>query len=585
MSMTSSDRPSTIDIGHYWRVIRRMWWVVLLGGILGGAAAVVYLAMTPPVAEATTQVNVTVITTDPFNSDRAASGLIDAETESQLTRSSRVAQEVADVLGDVTPAEVRAATSSTVLADATVIRISFAGPDPATARRGADAVAASYIDYRSDLAENRRTQILDVLSARRDTLRAELSAVNLRFAGAAPGSPELADAEADRALLTIELNSLLGQVTSLEALGTAGGFVLTAADDTEITITPGVTLTLMTGALVGVVGGLMVAFALNRRHGRLLDDSDLLGMGAVTILTHVPGRKARVPADDDDLDAIRVARERVLAGLDAPHAVVAVIDYTGGAGCSDVGFNLALSLAEGGRHVRVVLPSWPADALASIQNLVVGHAGGDLDGAELLADTRVRLSTGTPSSEAEPSRHDIALVVTPPRASRSERLTAARSADLVVVLVALSHTRADDIQQGLDEMFSVGTHSFGAIIVRNERSSQPPAAVVHWVREVGQIDKSAPAAAASNVGEDEGTTGNSNEHSDEGTTGNTDEHSDEGTTGNTDQGSDIGLDSSEPALTRANRLVTTFEPAEDGAGGVGEVGFEGEALAVDLDGC
>ena len=38
-------------------------------------------------------------------------------------------------------------------------------------------------------------------------------------------------------------------------------------------------------------------------------------------------------------------------------------------------------------------------------------------------------------------------------------------------------------------------------------------------------------------------------------------------------------------LTRANRLVTTFEPAEDGAGGVGEVGFEGEALAVDLDGC
>src|SRR5665648_559063 len=36
-------------------------------------------------------------------------------------------------------------------------------------------------------------------------------------------------------------------------------------------------------------------------------------------------------------------------------------------------------------------------------------------------------------------------------------------------------------------------------------------------------------------------------------------------------------------LTRANRLVTTFELAEDGAGGVGEVGFEGEALAVDLD--
>ena len=39
-----------------------------------------------------------------------------------------------------------------------------------------------------------------------------------------------------------------------------------------------------------------------------------------------------------------------------------------------------------------------------------------------------------------------------------------------------------------------------------------------------------------------------------------------------------------PDLTRANRLVTCFEPREDVAGGVGEVGVEGEALAVDLNG-
>jgi hypothetical protein len=30
--------------------------------------------------------------------------------------------------------------------------------------------------------------------------------------------------------------------------------------------------------------------------------------------------------------------------------------------------------------------------------------------------------------------------------------------------------------------------------------------------------------------------------------------------------------------------VTCFEPLEDVAGGLGEVGVEGEALAVDLDG-
>ena len=33
-----------------------------------------------------------------------------------------------------------------------------------------------------------------------------------------------------------------------------------------------------------------------------------------------------------------------------------------------------------------------------------------------------------------------------------------------------------------------------------------------------------------------------------------------------------------PVLTRANRLVTCFEAVEDGAGGVGEVGVEGNTL-------
>jgi hypothetical protein len=42
--------------------------------------------------------------------------------------------------------------------------------------------------------------------------------------------------------------------------------------------------------------------------------------------------------------------------------------------------------------------------------------------------------------------------------------------------------------------------------------------------------------------------------------------------------------SADPGLTRANRSVTCFEPLEDVAGGVGEVGVQGEALAVDLDG-
>src|SRR5690606_29367974 len=85
----------SLDIGHYLWVLRRQWVVVALCMVLGAVAAFAYVTMSPKVAIARTTVQLNVIMTEPFSSQRPASGLLDASTEANIARSHVVAERAA----------------------------------------------------------------------------------------------------------------------------------------------------------------------------------------------------------------------------------------------------------------------------------------------------------------------------------------------------------------------------------------------------------------------------------------------------------------------------------------------------------
>ena len=169
------DRTVSLGLEHYVFVLRKQWRVMVLILILSIVVSGAYLLLTPRLATATTTLNLNVITTEPFNPQRPASGMLDEATEADIARSHVVAVRAAELLGeDTTAAEVREAAGVSTSPGATVVKVSFSAPTEQEAIDGANAVAEAYLEFRSDQATERISTILAMLSEQVDTLNEAL---------------------------------------------------------------------------------------------------------------------------------------------------------------------------------------------------------------------------------------------------------------------------------------------------------------------------------------------------------------------------------------------------------------------------
>ena len=231
--------PVSVQWRTYGMVLRDRWRLLVAGAAIGALLSGGYLIAIGKTATATTDVNITVISTDPFSSSKNAAELIDATTESKIATSQAVATTASEEVGGaVTAAQLRRGVAAELVSEATVMRISYANADPELARAGADAVAAAYLDYRETMAQRRLTKMYDNLEGRLTELRDELVAVNARSADAASGSPEANQAASDRDLITSEINSLLESKNALDTVDTSGGSILNAAADNQVRTSP-----------------------------------------------------------------------------------------------------------------------------------------------------------------------------------------------------------------------------------------------------------------------------------------------------------------------------------------------------------
>src|SRR5690606_10234565 len=130
---------------YFW-VLRRQWRLIGLITVIGIVAAAAYLAVTPRHAIATTKLTLNVIMTDPFSSQRPASGLLDASTEAAIASSHVVAERAAEILGaSVTATEVRDSYTAELSSSAAVVTLTFTAESAQAAILGADTVAKAYL--------------------------------------------------------------------------------------------------------------------------------------------------------------------------------------------------------------------------------------------------------------------------------------------------------------------------------------------------------------------------------------------------------------------------------------------------------
>lgn len=480
------DGNASLELGRYARILRRRWRVVVLGGLIGLLAAGGYLLLRPVTYSSSALVAVNVISSEPFNNTKNPSALIDQQTEVQTARSSAVVSATAAGLGSgVTRQEVRRSLKVELLADATVLRVTYTGDSARESIEGADEAARNFLDYRGALAAQRITTITDQLSKRRDLLRDQLLRANRELANASDGSGAASQAESDRQEFLAELDSLVTQINATNGIDTTGGTVLTSAQDTGAYASPRQRLVLAAGLFGGLLLGLVACFVRNTLDRRLFDADDVRAAGGGPLLARLRAREETLPAASDDLDAVRSAWERLLTSMPDQDPVLAVADISSRTVPSEVALNLAIPMCDAGRNVEVVLMEYPPDVVAQVVRLldlyptdtpgqVTRLASRDHPGltvsllGEQGADTRtVDLLRAVLGDEGRPA--EITVLALPPTVSRSARLAAGRLADASVIIVAHKTSRADVLRELADELHAVRAGIAGSVMVPRGR--------------------------------------------------------------------------------------------------------------------
>lgn len=491
--LESTEGPS---LSYYGAVLLRRWRLILAAGLIGLWCALALLWLIPQQATATTTVSLDLITNDPFNPSRSAAGLLDLEGETQVAGSAVVAERASSALGsDLSPTDVKAAIDVSGVPDTSILRVSATEGTPEDARSVADAVATEYLGYRSEQAQRRIDRTLESSRTRLEALRSDLADVTAResAATAAKDANARTQAEADRYLVTLEITSLLSEVATNQAIDTTAGAVLTPADSNPVTLSPPALPLLATGLLVGLGLGVLGAFLLGMRAGRVRSGRDLVNSGGHRFLGKLAENEVDFPPRGRDLEQHRAIRERLLADprFSAQRGVLGVIDQAKNGAASDVSLGIAYAMAEVGFPVQFVGLGMPPELTRRA-----------LDGLKLEPDHQMGSSTvyvsrthpnltfvapqehrGTAPSDPVSrdvrnellSRRETGVVVLglPPGASEATSTAACRVSELVVLVASARSTSMSDVQRISREADSVGATIIGSILIGRRRSLAP----------------------------------------------------------------------------------------------------------------
>ncbi|GGD45429.1 hypothetical protein GCM10010915_28390 [Microbacterium faecale] len=430
--MSHVESTTTIGIDHHLRVLARQWRIIVAVTLLGMVVAGGFLLVTTDRITAMTQVNLSVITTEPFSPQRAASGLLDDATEAAIASSYVVARRTASELDDGTTAgALHEAIDVTISEDGTIARVYATAATREDAIAHADAVTSTYLGYRSDEAELRRDAIVANLTERVDALNADLAEVNESLASAGSAHQE-AQAASDREQILAELTQILSERTSLSSLVTTGGSVLTSAAQNPVTVAPSRKIAVATGIGGGLALGMLLAFVRDPRDRRLRTAAEIARATGTRVLARMQNPSARPPLSDADAENLAVIRERIIANLPATRRLLVIDDADVACGTAA---ELVATLAETGKRARLADPGMPDAA--------------HLDG-------------------------DGVVIVTPYATSdgQAELLAAVRQADAAILVAREGTTTSTTTRAVLDELHHAGVRFLGTVVYRRLRGAR-----------------------------------------------------------------------------------------------------------------
>jgi capsular polysaccharide biosynthesis protein/Mrp family chromosome partitioning ATPase len=489
----------SFEFAGYLGVLRRRWWVVLVLACVGIVAAGAYIAGSPKAYTAVATVNVTATGINQSQGGAVAGGrtsnAVNLDTESQIVKSSTVAAIAARNLhSPLTPTALLGNVSVAVPANSSILQISCQAKSPQQAVACANAFAAGYLQNRSATAAATTSSQLKTVRNQLSGLEKSTTRLTLQIRSLPVNSPQRASAQSQLQSDSSQLRSLANQAASLsaQAAASSGGSIISKATPPSTPSSPKKKIILPGGLLAGLLIGLIIAFAWDKRDTRIKDARNLGQFGEPTLLT-VSGKELEreplaSPRSAAGLEFMELARS-LTAGRVRDDQLLMVAGASPGPSVTVTAANLAVALARTHSAVILVCPAGQgtAELLGLPESRVLDVRGAaELAAGEVSLDELALQPAGFPglrvlvlASDLHDLPHaqarrlagqlrssaDYAVIQGPAEVTGPDSFALAEYCGAALLTVEISSTKRADIEDSIRRLTRLGTSVVGLAVL------------------------------------------------------------------------------------------------------------------------
>lgn len=438
-----------------------------LAGLVAGAW---YGARKAAWHEATAVVLISPLRGNPFSPDGTGSDLVNLETEAQLVRSHRVADDViAQLELDTTAAELLEGVRVEVPINTQLLRVTAVNRDPDQAVAESQAFAEAFLSFRISRARAASKVSADQVSQQIDELQEELQRNSEQLAEYQANSPDAVLLRQRITDGTTQLGELKAELAALKATRADPGEVVTPAALPESGLLGPRELMAGLGLLAGLALGLGLTALRARRDGRIRSLEDLEDAG-------VPALGEVTDGGDGDDVATAGVRSGVLASLPQRPLTLALVSAGEEVHVAD---GLARSMARARNEVVLIdLVGDPIKRREGFSDLILDRVGVD-DVLRPVTSHLSKLAPGTdpkrlPDLLSSPDMPEIlgelgkrgdVLLLDAGRVQDPACQAIVRHTDGVVLEVEAGRTRLHDIATARAVVWSAGGQIIGLVLV------------------------------------------------------------------------------------------------------------------------
>lgn len=505
---TGSNSPleGSPSISDYLEVLRRRKWVVLAFLFVTLNSAVLFTYTRTPIYDAQAQVLV-----QPFSLEAEVDTNPDnlsLETEALIATSPEIAQLAAKELGENDPGSLLKNLEVSVAPDASVLEYQYAHRNPQEAVRRVEALADAYVANRTQESQDRLDAISSSIQNQIDELQLQLDNVQSDIAAA----PD----EETRAALTEDADTLSQQIaferTRLFSLADPTtldvGRVLYVSETPTTPSSPKRMTNILIALLVGIAGGVGLAFLRDRLDDRLSGRSDMETASGAPVLALVPHvanwTKPKSPylvtglePQSTASEAYRTLRTAVFfSASQADMKVLMIASANEREGKTVTSSNLAVVLGQAGKRVVVVSGDLRKPRLhqffevsppRGLTNVLAGEArvGDVLHPIGPYPQNVSLLSSGPiPGNPAEllgsevmmnllnelRATHDFVIIDSAPVLAVTDAMIVARACDGVVLVADATKTKRGSVQEARLLLDQVEARIIGSVLHNTDPS-------------------------------------------------------------------------------------------------------------------